>query len=169
MAARSVPATDDSVSTPTWTTGRMTLNIKIEDADLRLAVDEEKIERVVYNLMSNALKYTPANGSVCFSCGREGDKIFFSVCDNGPGIKEEDRKRIFDRFFQVDRVHPKGSGIGLSLTKAFVELHGGEINVESEVGKGSEFKVILPVVHRRFSSRFSMRDLSTALLKGFEI
>ncbi|MBJ2196509.1 substrate-binding domain-containing protein [Barnesiella sp. CU968] len=142
------------------------LDIKIEDADLRLAVDEEKIERVVYNLMSNALKYTPANGSVCFSCGREGDKIFFSVCDNGPGIKEEDRKRIFDRFFQVDRVHPKGSGIGLSLTKAFVELHGGEINVESEVGKGSEFKVILPVVHVGVGTESSVAGTDHAAIEA---
>lgn len=118
-----------------------------KDDGLRLAVDVEKMERVVYNLLSNALKYTPANGEVVLSCWCDGREFYISVKDNGPGICLEDRKRIFDRFFQVDRIHPKGSGIGLSLAKAFVELHGGSLTLESEPGIGSEFIVRLPVRH----------------------
>lgn len=118
-----------------------------EDEDFRMAVDVEKLERVFYNLMSNALKYTPSNGEIRFSCSCDGRELRFSVKDNGPGIKEDDQKYIFDRFFQVEKIHPKGSGIGLSLTKAFVELHGGKISLESEVGGGSEFSVVIPVVH----------------------
>lgn len=124
------------------------LDVHIPDnEDFTMAVDLEKMERVVYNLMSNALKYTPENGTVSFSCHREADTMTFSVRDTGPGIKPEDREKIFDRFFQVDKVHPKGSGIGLSLVKAFVELHGGEITLSSEAGSGSEFTVSIPVRH----------------------
>lgn len=124
------------------------LDVHIPDnEDFTMAVDFEKMERVVYNLMSNALKYTPENGTVSFSCHGEVETMTFSVRDTGPGIKPEDREKIFDRFFQVDRVHPKGSGIGLSLVKAFVELHGGEIALRSETGSGSEFTVTIPVRH----------------------
>lgn len=124
------------------------LDVHIPDnEDFTMAVDLEKMERVVYNLMSNALKYTPENGTVSFSCHREAETMIFSVRDTGPGIKPEDREKIFDRFFQVDKVHPKGSGIGLSLVKAFVELHGGEITLSSEAGSGSEFTVSIPVCH----------------------
>ncbi len=124
------------------------LNVEIpENQDFKLAVDVEKIERVVYNLMANALKYTPSNGNVTFKCSCDGKTLRFSVKDDGPGITEDDGKRIFDRFYQVDKIHPQGSGIGLSLAKAFVELHGGAIMLESKVGKGSEFSVTLPVAH----------------------
>ncbi len=112
-----------------------------------MAVDAEKLERVFFNLVSNAFKYTPDNGRISFSCHPEGDRLCFSVTDTGIGIPAEDLGNIFDRFFQVDRVHPNGSGIGLSLAKAFVELHGGTIAVESAVGKGSTFTVTLPVRH----------------------
>lgn len=112
-----------------------------------MAVDTEKIERVFFNLVSNAFKYTPDNGRISLDCRLEGDDFVFSVADTGQGIPAEDIGSIFDRFFQVDRVHPNGSGIGLSLAKAFVELHGGSISVDSTVGKGSTFTVRLPVSH----------------------
>lgn len=124
------------------------LNVEIPaERDFKIALDVEKMERVFYNLMSNALKYTPPNGMVAFSCDCDGSQLHFSIKDNGVGIEKEDQKRIFDRFFQVDKVNPKGSGIGLSLVKAFVELHGGEISLDSEIGKGSEFVVTIPVTH----------------------
>ncbi len=118
-----------------------------EDQDFHMAIDVEKMERVCYNLMSNALKYTPANGKVTFSCECDGISLRFAVSDTGSGIADTDRDHIFDRFFQVDKVRPKGSGIGLSLVKAFVELHGGSITLESEPGKGSVFCVTIPVTH----------------------
>ncbi len=111
------------------------------------AVDVEKIERVFFNIMSNAFKYTPDNGSISFAARTEGANLVFSVKDTGRGIPAEDLPNIFDRFYQVDKVHPNGSGIGLSLAKAFVELHGGSISVESRPGTGSEFTVSIPVRH----------------------
>lgn len=117
------------------------------DSPLPIAVDPEKTERVFFNLISNALKYTPDNGMITVSYTYDADKLTLKVADTGEGISERDLGNIFDRFFQVDRVHPKGSGIGLSLAKAFVELHGGEISVESELNKGSVFTVVLPIRH----------------------
>lgn len=111
------------------------------------AVDVEKIERVFFNLVSNAFKYTPDNGSIRVSYTSENGNIIFKVADTGEGISERDLGNIFDRFYQVDRVHPKGSGIGLSLAKAFIELHGGTISVESTPGTGSVFTVVLPIRH----------------------
>ncbi|MDE6340172.1 MAG: response regulator, partial [Muribaculaceae bacterium] len=118
----------------------------------------EKMERVCYNLLSNALKYTPANGTVTFSCKCDGKELCFSVGDTGNGISEADCTRIFDRFFQVDKVRPKGSGIGLSLVKAFVELHGGSIDLKSELGKGSVFTVIIPVTHCEAHDAIDLED-----------
>lgn len=143
------------------------IDLKIEipsDQDFQLALDIEKMERVCYNLLSNALKYTPANGTVVFSCSCDGKTLRFSVADTGIGISESDCSQIFDRFFQVDKVRPKGSGIGLSLVKAFVELHGGEIKLESKQGKGSEFTVTIPVTHCEESvAETSAKDLVSAI------
>lgn len=126
----------------------ITLTVDVTlDKDFTLAVDAEKIERVFFNLMSNAFKYTPDNGSIKFICGLDGDNLRFSIEDTGQGIGADDINNIFDRFYQVDKIHPNGSGIGLSLAKAFVELHGGLIAVESTLGVGSKFTVTLPVVH----------------------
>lgn len=126
----------------------ITLTVDVTlDKDFTLAVDAEKIERVFFNLMSNAFKYTPDNGSIKFSCGLDGDNLRFSIEDTGQGIGADDINNIFDRFYQVDKIHPNGSGIGLSLAKAFVELHGGSIAVESILEVGSKFTVTLPVVH----------------------
>lgn len=126
-----------------------------------MAVDTEKIERVFFNLLSNAFKYTPDNGSITVSYSATGEQLTFKVADTGEGISERDLGNIFDRFFQVDRVHPKGSGIGLSLAKAFVELHGGTISVESTVNKGSVFTVSLPVTHVAEASAETSKAIST--------
>lgn len=126
-----------------------------------MAVDTEKIERVFFNLLSNAFKYTPDNGSITVSYSATGEQLTFKVADTGEGISERDLGSIFDRFFQVDRVHPKGSGIGLSLAKAFVELHGGTISVESTVNKGSVFTVSLPVTHVAEASAETSKVIST--------
>lgn len=125
---------------------KLTIDIAIDPA-ATLAIDTEKIERVFFNLMSNAFKYTADNGRIHFVCSADADTLTFSVEDTGQGIAVEDIGNIFDRFYQVDKVHPNGSGIGLSLAKAFVELHGGTIEVESVLGKGSTFTVRLPVRH----------------------
>ena len=112
-----------------------------------LAVDVEKFERILFNLVSNAFKYTPDNGEITVRYHVDGGNAILSVADNGQGISERDLGNIFDRFFQVDRVHPNGSGIGLSLCKAFVEMHGGTIGVEAKLHKGSVFTITIPVRH----------------------
>lgn len=125
---------------------RLSIDILV-DSSVTLAIDTEKIERVFFNLMSNAFKYTANNGRIHFVCTCDGRNLEFSVEDTGQGIAVEDLGNIFDRFYQVDKIHPNGSGIGLSLAKAFVELHDGSIEVESVLGKGSKFTVRIPVRH----------------------
>lgn len=112
-----------------------------------MAVDTEKMERVVFNVLSNAFKYTPDNGEISLKACISDNHLIIKINDSGKGISEADIKHVFDRFFQVDRIHTNGSGIGLSLAKAFVELHEGTIGVESEPGQGSEFTINIPVVH----------------------
>lgn len=126
---------------------KLTLEAPKAEAHIPVAIDVEKIERVFFNLLSNAFKYTPNNGSIKVSYECDGKNLTFKVSDTGEGISERDLGNIFDRFYQVDRIHPKGSGIGLSLAKAFIELHGGIISVESTLNKGSVFTVTLPVRH----------------------
>ena len=111
------------------------------------AVDVEKMERVFFNLMSNAFKHTPDNGSICVEFRCSTSQMSYTVRDSGCGIDRSEVEKIFDRFYQVEGANPNGSGIGLALTKAFVELHGGAISVESEKGEGSAFTVTFPVRH----------------------
>lgn len=126
---------------------KLTLVGPAQETPVVMAIDVEKIERVFFNLLSNAFKYTPDNGSITVSYESDGDNLTFRVADTGEGISDRDLGNIFDRFYQVDRINPKGSGIGLSLAKAFVELHGGAISVESTLNVGTEFTVKLPVRH----------------------
>ena len=121
--------------------------VKIPDGDYRMAIDTDKMERVLFNLISNAFKFTPAGGTVRVVLSREADNIRLTVSDNGKGIPEKNIKQVFERFFKVDKISPEGSGIGLALSKTFVELHGGSIEVQSTEGKGTVFTVSLPVRH----------------------
>lgn len=110
-------------------------------------IDEEKIERVVVNLVSNALKFTGAGGLVRFEATVVDDEVVVSVEDTGPGIDDDDLPRIFDRFFQANGAATRphgGSGIGLSLARELVNLHGGALEVDSEPGRGSTFTLRLP-------------------------
>lgn len=126
---------------------KLTLVTPTPDSPLPMAFDTEKIERVFFNLLSNAFKHTPDNGSITVTYAEEGGNLILHVADTGEGISERDLDKIFDRFYQVDRIHPNGSGIGLAVTKAFVELHGGAISVESVLQKGTVFTVTMPVKH----------------------
>ncbi len=106
--------------------------------------DKDKLEKIVSNLVSNAIKYTPENGIVSFTATTRNGQLCIEVSDTGKGIKSEDQKKIFERFYRVEGSEEKGSGIGLALTKELVELHKGRINVSSTVGEGTTFKVRLP-------------------------
>jgi two-component system phosphate regulon sensor histidine kinase PhoR len=113
-----------------------------------MAIDADKIERVLLNILSNALKFTDENGNIQVEVGIIGKSVYISVKDDGIGIQEDKLDVIFQRFRQVDKSFTRnreGSGIGLSLVKALVEMHEGTITVNSEYGKGSEFVVELPV------------------------
>jgi DNA-binding response OmpR family regulator len=98
-------------------------------------------------LLSNAFKFTPENGKIDVAFSVENEQLKMTVSDTGRGMSAEDVKLIFDRFYQVDKANPQGSGIGLALVKAFVQLHDGDITVESQEGVGSTFTVVIPVRH----------------------
>ncbi|KYH34401.1 sensor histidine kinase TodS [Clostridium tepidiprofundi DSM 19306] len=112
-----------------------------------IACDSEKIERIMLNLLSNAIKFTRKNGNILVSVSDKTDYVLISVKDTGIGIPDDKQQYIFKRFAQVDGTHSinkNGSGIGLSLVKALVEMHEGNISVKSEYKKGSEFIIELP-------------------------
>jgi signal transduction histidine kinase len=109
--------------------------------------DERKIKQILLNLLSNAVKFTPEGGRIGINARQIDGSVEISVTDTGIGIAPEDQAKIFEEFRQVggDYAHKKeGTGLGLTLAKKFVELHGGKIWVESEVGKGSTFSFTLP-------------------------
>lgn len=115
-----------------------------------MACDFEKIERIMLNLLSNAVKFSNVGGSIFVGIIDGDTNVEINVKDTGIGIKQDEIKRIFKRFVQVEKSFIRdheGSGIGLSLVKSLVEMHGGTIHVTSEYGKGSNFKIILPVKH----------------------
>jgi PAS domain S-box-containing protein len=109
--------------------------------------DRKRLMQVLSNLLSNAIKYTNAGGHVRIGLTREGDKIRVVVSDDGIGIPAEEKEKIFEKFYRVDNEITRakgGTGLGLAITKELVNLHGGSIWVESEVGKGSSFHIVLP-------------------------
>ena len=107
--------------------------------------DRTQVERVVTNLLSNAIKYTPVGGWVRASAEAVGSSVRLMIEDSGVGIPKDHLPHIFDRFYRVPDPNPeKGLGLGLSFVAAIVKAHGGEIQVTSEVGKGSRFEVTLP-------------------------
>jgi signal transduction histidine kinase len=108
--------------------------------------DERRIRQILFNLLSNAVKFTPAGGRIDVSASRVDGEVQLAVADTGPGIAPEDLDRIFEEFqqTQVGARHHEGTGLGLPLSKRLVELHGGRLWVESEVGVGSRFVFTLP-------------------------
>lgn len=123
--------------------------IRISDQDLEVMGDEAMLRKLVRNLISNAIKYERMGGNVIITLRRgEGEEAEFLVKDSGLGISKRELPRIFERFYRVDRGRSKergGVGLGLAICKWITELHGGEIKAESKYGKGSTFKVSLPL------------------------
>jgi signal transduction histidine kinase len=113
-----------------------------------IALDRQLVRRVLVNLMSNAVRHTSSRGTITLRAHRASAGIEIVVQDDGEGIQPEYRERIFDKFVQAERkrVHLRsGTGLGLTFCKMAIELHGGKISVESELGKGSAFKFTLPL------------------------
>ena len=112
------------------------------DTDFRMMADSEKMERIYFNLLSNAVKYTPENGKIVVKLEAETTNYRFSVFNSGSHISPKEVDAIFERFYQIDG-HQAGTGIGLALVRAFVEMHGGQITAHSNE-KGATFTVLFP-------------------------
>jgi signal transduction histidine kinase len=127
--------------------GAIHLTLAVEDGVGEIVGDERKVKQIVLNLLSNAVKFTPEGGQVSVRAGLAAGAVEISVSDTGIGIAPEDQETIFEEFRQVGsdalRKH-EGTGLGLTLTRRFVELHGGRIRVESTLGQGSTFTFTLP-------------------------
>lgn len=134
----------------------------------RIIADEEKLERITYNLLSNAFKFTPENGriSVALSQFRNNEEnwLRLQVKDTGIGISKEHVEHIFERFYQID-IHHAGSGIGLALVKAFVEMHHGQIHIESSEKTGTTFTVEIPMKQAGMLSEKRERNAALTNLK----
>lgn len=127
---------------------KINLLFNTDSKEIILACDPDKIERIMLNLLSNAIKYTDDGGNIQVSLNKVNQDVIISVKDSGVGIPKEKLELIFDRFGQVNNILSRrceGSGIGLSIVKSIVEMHGGKIEVFSEVGKGTEFIFNIPI------------------------
>jgi len=133
---------------PVLTSKKQSLDVEVEEGLPPVYTDEGKLAQVLLNLVGNAAKFTPEGGKLRVEAVKKGDWCQVSVIDNGVGIKEEDRERIFEPFCQLENPlarEKNGSGLGLTLVKQIVERYGGQIWVESEYGRGSRFIFTLPL------------------------
>ena len=114
----------------------------------QMEIQKNHFESIVQNLLSNALKFTPSGGSVRISMRNSGNEMTLAVSDSGIGLNSEDKERIFEKFVQVkptDASTPGSVGLGLAIVNEIVSAYKGKIEVESEIGKGSTFRIILPI------------------------
>ena len=122
-------------------------------AEAEAQADPERLRQVLANLIDNAIKYGRADGQVAVRGRRlDVERVQFSVCDDGPGIPFEAKERVFERFYRVDKARSReqgGTGLGLAIVKNVVEAHGGEVRVESEPGRGTEFFITMPAAKSR--------------------
>jgi signal transduction histidine kinase len=125
----------------------ITLQMSVDERLGEVRADERKIRQVVLNLLSNAIKFTPEGGRIKVSAMPKDGFIEVSVSDTGVGIAPEDQEKVFEEFRQVGTADKKaeGTGLGLTLCRKFIELHGGKIWVKSQVGAGSTFTFTIPV------------------------
>jgi len=131
---------------PRITSNRIQLEVAFADERNLVFADEDKIRRVIYNLVDNAIKFTDENGCIQVETSAKGGKVTVCVKDNGRGISEEDRRHVFDRFYKADASRgedKKGSGLGLSIVRAFIKAHGESITLDSQPGQGCAFTFTL--------------------------
>jgi len=136
--------------------GGITITVDITpDADLNIMADQRKLKQILFNLVSNAVKFTPELGTIDVTAVRDSEFIEFSVADSGIGIKGEDIPKLFQPFTQLESGYTKtyeGTGLGLALNRQLVELHGGRIWVESSIGRGSKFSFTIPLAQTALKS-----------------
>jgi signal transduction histidine kinase len=126
---------------------RQSLTAEIAPDLPRVLGNSLRLGQSVSNLISNAIKYTPEEGHIAVTAGIKDSKVVVKIQDNGIGISQEDLPHVFEKFFRVDRPETEniiGSGLGLSIVKTIVEKHGGRVWVESELGEGTTFAIVLP-------------------------
>ena len=118
--------------------------------------DKDKLEKIVVNFLSNSFKYTSNGGSVSFSFHPNGENFVIEISDTGKGINQKELPRIFDRFYRVEGTEEKGSGIGLALAKELIDLHRGQVNVDSTVGEGTTFRIRIPYTLKSLPEEISI-------------
>jgi two-component system phosphate regulon sensor histidine kinase PhoR len=127
------------------------LNVVVDVApDLPpIRADRARLQEALYNLLDNAVKYSPEHGEITLMARRRDEEIVLSVSDNGIGISKEDLPRIFERFYRIDKARTaesvRGTGLGLAIVKHIAQLHAGHVEAESELGKGTIIRVVLPI------------------------
>jgi len=129
-------------------TDKHTFKVNLSDDLVKIEADKDKINQVMENLISNAVKFSPQGGRITVSVERVKGKIEISVADTGIGIPEKNLPHIFEKFYRADNASSEvigGTGLGLSIVKYIVESHGGKLSVESKLGKGSTFSFTLPI------------------------
>ena len=125
----------------------LSLQGNVEDETLTVLVDASRVHRVLFNLVQNAIRHTPADGAVSIQASDQGQEVQVDVIDTGEGIAPEEAEKVFERFYRGDKARTQkaaGSGLGLSIAKAIVEAHGGRIWVKSAPGQGATFTFTLP-------------------------
>ncbi len=135
----------------------------------RLYGDKERLEQVLINIISNAIKYTPDGGNILVRAKREAEILTITVKDNGIGIPKEEQPRLFERFYRVDKARSRergGTGLGLAIAKEIVESHNGKITVESEVNKGTEITITLPCGMKEIKSGNPAKEVSSGEKKN---
>ena len=148
MEAVEVSTLFDSIAR-TWKAQQLpaTYTTEIAPGLPRLTVDAEAMAQVVLNLLHNAFKYTGPDKRIALRARREGKMVAIEVQDNGIGVRAQDKKRIFERFYRADDLLSRGtegSGLGLAIAKKIVEAHGGRIELDTKAGEGSTFRILLP-------------------------
>jgi signal transduction histidine kinase len=140
----------DSVEAARVTAEKKGIELQLSDAPARLDGDPLRLAQLLDNLISNAIKFTPEGGRVTVATSSRNGRASLEVSDSGIGIAPADREQIFERFFRAQAARKnavKGAGLGLAITKAIVDAHGGSISVESEVGSGTSFRIDLPLAN----------------------
>ncbi len=127
-----------------WSEKKISFDLEIEE--IHIQGNGPLLKQVWVNLIDNAVKFSPENSTISIRVTKDSEHFIFTIADQGIGMDEETRRRIFDKFYQCDTSHATaGNGLGLSLVKKIVELHRGTVSVESEAGRGSVFAVTLPL------------------------
>jgi signal transduction histidine kinase len=130
---------------PQWSVKNITLDVSLEETII--CGDEDLLSQVFINLLNNAIKFTPENGNIGVNLSSDENSIVCRISDTGIGISPQDQPRIFERFYKEDKSRDRslgGNGLGLSIVKKIIDLHGGKISLTSEVGKGTKFTISLP-------------------------